>query len=76
MTLEDLIELLNLDQWSGGPLLRNALPTFPNIEALPTASVEWRGKTCIIQGDGAATNDRVYLCRLLSTGTYEWTAWL
>jgi hypothetical protein len=76
LTHADLLELINLDQWSGGPLLRNQLPTFPHIEALPSASVEWRGKVAIVRGDGATTNDRVYLCRLLSTGSYEWTAWL
>lgn len=74
--LAELLELLAADPWAGAHILRRTLPTVPHIEALPAASAEWRGKLAVIRGDGAVTDDRIYFCRLLSSGSYEWTAWL
>lgn len=46
------------------------------VGSLPTAGVEWRGHFRVVEGDGATTNDRLYWCRLLSSGSYQWTALL
>jgi hypothetical protein len=55
-------------------LLRQGIFVVDVYDALPTADATWRGQFAVVHGDGATTNDRLYMCRLLSSGSYEWTA--
>lgn len=41
-------------------------------EGLPTAAAQLRGRLAFIRGDGATTNDELYVCRLTSAGAFEW----
>lgn len=67
-------DALNRDRWAGLVALRGLLPVFPNREALPTPTADYRGCPCLVLGvDGSGDPDTLYVCvRAADEVTYTW----
>lgn len=72
---EELAAAADADLWAGATMLRGALPQFPNVAALPTASVNYRGKVALVLGAAGAA-DVIYLCMKDAADAYAWETWL
>lgn len=44
----------------------------PMIQALPTASAAYKGKTVLVPGNGTTTADIFYICLMSAAGSYSW----
>ncbi len=71
---EGFMRALDRDQFAGPPL-RGGIPRVMVRSALPVASVETRGRFCVILG-GAGVADTVYCCLKSAANTYSWVSWL
>lgn len=74
LSAEDLLALFDAimrDRWAGARFTRGGLPTFPNVDALPTASAFYRGKVAAVLG-GTGAADVVYCCLKDAAEAYAW----
>ncbi len=73
-SLDQMLDYMRRDLWAGAVVLRGALPTFPNVAALPVASADWRGKAALVLG-APGDADVIYLCLKAAADTYSWVSW-